>query len=196
MRKVYAYNDDSRNGCARDVCRDGKYCKYKFCKDAHPNLRGKVDDIKYSTFCKYGSMESCVRRTCYFSHHSFYSREEFNSLKRSRQEQIKKLNENPNEEPHEKKEKKEKTEEPQEKKEKNEEPQEKKEKKEKNEEVIRMTNIYAGLCDEYCKYIQNISCSSATEPGEIAPIDLDKLRDNYCILRESYNNLVKSFSSI
>jgi len=165
MRTVYAYDDDSRNGWARDVCRDGKYCKYKFCKDAHPNLRGKVEDIKYSTYCKYGSMESCVRRICYFSH-SFYSREEFNSLKRSRQEQIEKLKEEPQE------------------------------KKEKIEEVIRMTNIYAGLCDEYCKYIQNISCSSATEPGEIAPIDLDKLRDNYCILRESYNNLVKSFSSI
>lgn len=189
MRTVYAYNDDSRNGCARDVCRDGKYCKYKFCKDAHPNLRGKVDDIKYSTYCKYGSMESCVRRICYFSH-SFYSREEFNSLKRSRQET------------HEKEKEKEKNEEINSLKrlrqEKNEEPEPKpKEKeKEKNEEVIRMNNIYAGLCDEYCKYIQNISCSSATEPGEIAPIDLDKLRDNYCILRESYNNLVKSFSSI
>ena len=84
----------------------------------------------------------------------------------------------------------------QEKNEEQEKEEQKQKEKEKNEEVTRMTKIYKGLCDEYCKYIQNISCSSATEPGEIAPVDIDKLRDNYCILRESYNNLVKSFSSI
>lgn len=176
MRKVYPYCDDDRNGGPRYVCPVGKYCKDKYCGDAHSNLRGKVEDIRYSTYCKYGSINSCVRIMCLFSH-SFYSREEINSRKRQREEI------NSRKQIEQGKEKQEKLKE------------EQKEQKEQEEEE-RMMKIYKGLCDEYCNYIKNIPCSSATEPGEIVQIDIDKLRENYCILRESYNNLIKSFSLI
>ena len=193
MRKVYPYCDDDRNGRPRYVCPVGKYCKDKYCRDAHPNLRGKVEDIKYSTYCKYGSMKSCVRIMCLFSH-SFYSREEINSRKRQREEtdSRKQIEQG--------KEKQEKLKEEQ--KEQGEEEKQKEEQTlvgeppEEQEERERLFGIYSRLCDEYCDYIKNIPCSSATEPGEIAQIDIVKLRENYCILRESYNNLIKSFSLI
>jgi hypothetical protein len=180
MKTVNPYGNNPKNGrFSVKICPDGHNCKYRICNYAHPNMYSDSSHVKYSTYCRNGNIHTCNIHHCEFSHSNF-SAKVINNKKRDRQEHEQK----PEKQEPEKQEKQEKPEQ-----------KEKQQKIEKEEDTLIKT--YTELCETYCNYIKNISNSAGqVEPGEIAPIDIDKLRDNYCILRESYNNLLKSFSFI